>query len=108
MAHFSLSQIIIYLSLLFLHMCFNKLFPEVCYAYRCSQVFVSLVIMLTTSVVAITYLFVLPTIFSTYPVHWVVWHFCCGHWLLIMLVFHYYKATTTSPGHPPKVKGLFV
>ena len=68
-----------------------------------SQVFVTLVILLTTSVVVIIYLFVLPTILSAYPLHWVVWHLCCGHWLLVMVVFHYYKATTTSPGHPPKV-----
>lgn len=68
-----------------------------------SQVFVTLVILLTTSVVVIIYLFVLPMILSTYPMHWVIWHLCCGHWLLVMLVFHYYKATTTSPGHPPKV-----
>ncbi|XP_061823368.1 palmitoyltransferase ZDHHC16B isoform X2 [Nerophis lumbriciformis] len=67
-----------------------------------STVFVSLVILLTTSVVVIVYLFVLPTILSTYIVPWVIWHLCCGHWLLIMVVFHYYKATRTSPGHPPK------
>lgn len=71
--------------------------------FSLSQVFVTLVILLTTSVVVIIYLFVLPTIFNTYPVHWVAWHLCCGHWLLVMLVFHYYKATTTSPGRPPKV-----
>ncbi|XP_054623212.1 palmitoyltransferase ZDHHC16B isoform X2 [Dunckerocampus dactyliophorus] len=65
-------------------------------------VFVSLVILLTTSVVVIVYLFVLPMILSTYIVPWVIWHICCGHWLLIMVVFHYYKAITTSPGHPPK------
>ncbi|KAE8284509.1 Palmitoyltransferase ZDHHC16B [Larimichthys crocea] len=67
-------------------------------------VFVSLVILLTTSVVVIVYLFVLPTILGTYPVYWIIWHLCCGHWLLVMVVFHYYKATTTSPGHPPKDK----
>ncbi|XP_034563325.1 palmitoyltransferase ZDHHC16B isoform X1 [Notolabrus celidotus] len=67
-------------------------------------VFVTLVILLTTSVVVIIYLFVLPTIIGTYPVHWIAWHLCCGHWLLVMVVFHYYKATTTSPGHPPKEK----
>lgn len=72
-----------------------------------SQVFVCLVILLTTSVLVIVYLFVLPTIISTYPVHWIVWHLLCGHWLLVMVVFHYYKATTTSPGHPPKVKKSF-
>lgn len=70
------------------------------------QVFVCLVVLLTTSVVVIVYLYVLPTIFSTYPAHWIVWHLCCGHWLLVMVVFHYYKATTTSPGHPPKVNDL--
>ncbi|KAM4525604.1 palmitoyltransferase ZDHHC16B isoform 1-T1 [Odontesthes bonariensis] len=67
-------------------------------------VFVCLVVLLTTSVVVIIYLFVIPVIISTYPVHWVVWHLCCGHWLLVMVVFHYYKATTTPPGHPPKEK----
>ncbi|XP_039992043.1 palmitoyltransferase ZDHHC16B isoform X2 [Xiphias gladius] len=67
-------------------------------------VFVCLVIFLTTSVVVIVYLFILPTIVGTYPLHWVVWHLSCGHWLLLMVVFHYYKATTTSPGHPPKEK----
>ncbi|XP_068160956.1 palmitoyltransferase ZDHHC16B isoform X2 [Antennarius striatus] len=65
-------------------------------------VFVWLVVLLTTSVVVIIYLFVLPTIVSTYSFPWIVWHLCCGHWLLVMVVFHYYKATTTSPGHPPK------
>ncbi|TWW81573.1 Palmitoyltransferase ZDHHC16B [Takifugu flavidus] len=67
-------------------------------------VFVSLVILLTTSVVLIVYLFVLPAILSNYSWHWVIWHLVCGHWLLTMVVFHYYKATTTSPGHPPKAK----
>ncbi|XP_077406493.1 palmitoyltransferase ZDHHC16B [Vanacampus margaritifer] len=65
-------------------------------------VFVTLVILLTTSVVVIVYLYVLPTIVGTYAVPWIVWHLCCGHWLLVMVVFHYYKATTSSPGHPPK------
>ncbi|CAF92820.1 unnamed protein product, partial [Tetraodon nigroviridis] len=65
-------------------------------------VFVTLVVLLTTSVVAIVYLFILPVILSDYPWHWVIWHLGCGHWLLTMVVFHYYKATTTSPGHPPK------
>lgn len=69
-----------------------------------SQVFVWLVVLLTTSVVVIVYLFVLPTIVGTYSAPWIVWHLCCGHWLLVMVLFHYYKATTTSPGHPPKVR----
>ncbi|XP_077482039.1 palmitoyltransferase ZDHHC16B isoform X1 [Stigmatopora argus] len=65
-------------------------------------VFVTLVVLLTSSVVAIVYAYVLPTIFGTYGVIWIAWHLCCGHWLLVMVVFHYYKATTTSPGYPPK------
>ncbi|RXN25965.1 putative palmitoyltransferase ZDHHC16 [Labeo rohita] len=67
-------------------------------------VFVSLVIALTSSVVIIVYLCVLPIIFSSYPVHWILWHLCYGHWNLLMIVFHYYKATTTCPGFPPQEK----
>ncbi|KAF3853260.1 hypothetical protein F7725_013948 [Dissostichus mawsoni] len=47
-------------------------------------VFVCLVVLLTTSVVVIIYLFVLPTILSTYPLYMIVWHLCYGHWLLVM------------------------
>ncbi|XP_053741832.1 palmitoyltransferase ZDHHC16B isoform X1 [Synchiropus splendidus] len=65
-------------------------------------VFVTLVILLTASVVVIVYFFVLPTILNTYSVLWVIWHLSCGHWLLVMVAFHYYKATTTSPGHTPR------
>lgn len=67
-------------------------------------VFVGLVVILTTSVVIIVYLFVIPTILSTYPILWSSIHLSCGHWLLVMIVFHYYKATTTSAGQPPKEK----
>ncbi|XP_056324945.1 palmitoyltransferase ZDHHC16B [Danio aesculapii] len=67
-------------------------------------VFVCLVMALTSSVVVIVYLCVLPIIFSSYPVHWILWHLCYGHWNLLMVVFHYYKATTTLPGFPPQEK----
>ncbi|KAM4624223.1 palmitoyltransferase ZDHHC16B isoform 2-T2 [Polymixia lowei] len=67
-------------------------------------VFVALVILLTGSVLVIVYMCLLPVVLTTYPVYWIIWHLCCGHWLLVMVVFHYYKATTTSPGHPPKDK----
>uniref|UniRef100_A0A1A8RJI3 Palmitoyltransferase n=2 Tax=Nothobranchius rachovii TaxID=451742 RepID=A0A1A8RJI3_9TELE len=67
-------------------------------------VFVCLVVLLTSSVVIIVYLFVIPMVVRTYPVHWSIWHLGFGHWVLVMIVFHYYKATTTSPGHPPKDK----
>ncbi|XP_061088821.1 palmitoyltransferase ZDHHC16B isoform X2 [Conger conger] len=67
-------------------------------------VFVCLVIILTSSVLIIVYCCVLPTVISSYPTHWVMWHLCYGHWNLVMIVFHYYKAITTSPGQPPQVK----
>ncbi|XP_033840467.1 palmitoyltransferase ZDHHC16B [Periophthalmus magnuspinnatus] len=67
-------------------------------------VFVTLVVLLTSSVVIIVYLFVIPIIVSIYPVYWSFWHLGCGHWLLLMVVFHYYKAATTAAGHPPKDK----
>lgn len=67
------------------------------------KVFVSLVISLTSSVVIIVYLCVLPIIFNTYPLHWILWHLCYGHWNLLMVVFHYYRATTTHPGAPLQV-----
>ncbi|KAA0725473.1 Palmitoyltransferase ZDHHC16B [Triplophysa tibetana] len=67
-------------------------------------VFVSLVISLTSSVVIIVYVCMLPVILNTYPLHWILWHLCYGHWNLLMVVFHYYKATTTHPGAPPQEK----
>ena len=50
-------------------------------------VFVVLVIVLTSSVVAIAYLCVLPLILQTYSVAWLFWHFFYSHWNLI-LIFH--------------------
>ncbi|XP_048406733.1 palmitoyltransferase ZDHHC16B isoform X2 [Stegostoma tigrinum] len=67
-------------------------------------VFVILVIILTTTIVMIVYICVLPVIVSTYPVGWIVWHLCYGHWNLIQIVFHYYKAVQTHPGYPTEGK----
>ena len=65
-------------------------------------VFVVLVIVLTSSIVAIAYLCVLPLILQIYSVPWLCWHFFHSHWNLILTVFHYYQAITTSPGYPPQ------
>ncbi|KAG9341083.1 hypothetical protein JZ751_019837 [Albula glossodonta] len=46
----------------------------------------------------------LPLALKTYSPAWIAWHLCYGHWNLVMIVFHYYKATKTSPGHPPQMK----
>ncbi|KAJ7325108.1 hypothetical protein JRQ81_018128 [Phrynocephalus forsythii] len=65
-------------------------------------VFVALVITLTSSVVCIVYVCLLPLIIRTYPIGWIFWHFIYGHWNLLMIVFHYYMAITTQPGYPPQ------
>lgn len=62
-----------------------------------------LVIVLTSSIVAIAYLCILPLILQTYSVPRLCWHFFYSHWNLILIVFHYYQAITTPPGYPPAV-----
>ena len=66
------------------------------------QAFVLLVIGLTTSVVVIWYSFVLPAILL-YTTPWIVLHIATAHWLLINIVFHYFKAVFTSPGRALQV-----
>lgn len=68
------------------------------------QVFVSLVVILTSSIVSIAYIVLLPLILNTYSPAWIAWHICYGHWNLIMIAFHYYKAAKTPPGYIPSVK----
>ncbi|NP_001120250.1 palmitoyltransferase ZDHHC16 [Xenopus tropicalis] len=67
-------------------------------------VFVALVIVLTSSIVLIVYICVLPLIIQTYSTPWIYWHVIYGHWNLIMIVFHYYKAITTPPGYPSQME----
>ena len=72
------------------------------YLFFFSQAFVLVVICLTTSVVVIYYAFLLPVILE-YSTPWSVFHLVTAHWLLINIVFHYFKAVLTSPGEVPKV-----
>ncbi|MEQ2188274.1 Palmitoyltransferase zdhhc16a, partial [Goodea atripinnis] len=67
-------------------------------------VFVCLVVILTSSIVVIAYIVLLPLILNTYSPPWIAWHICYGHWNLVMIAFHYYKAAKTSPGYPPTVR----
>ncbi|XP_077585729.1 palmitoyltransferase ZDHHC16A isoform X1 [Stigmatopora nigra] len=67
-------------------------------------VFVWMVVILTTSILAVAYIVLLPNALRTYSTEWLIWHICYGHWNLVMIVFHYYKAVKTSPGHPPTEK----
>ncbi|KAI4812257.1 hypothetical protein KUCAC02_023659 [Chaenocephalus aceratus] len=81
---------------------FEPVFWTVDYITRWfGTVFVFLVVVLTSSILVIAYLFVLPMVFRTYSTAWITWHVCYGHWNLVMIVFNYYKATMTHPGHPP-------
>ena len=63
-------------------------------------IFVVIVVLATSSVVGIWYMFLLPII-RTYANIWLVFHCVIAHYLLINIVFHYYKAVTTQPGSPP-------
>ncbi|XP_063049113.1 palmitoyltransferase ZDHHC16B [Engraulis encrasicolus] len=63
-------------------------------------VFVCLVCVLTTSVVVIVYVCVLPLFLESYSPLRVLFHLLYGNWNLLMITFHYYKATHTHPGSP--------
>ncbi|XP_062319138.1 palmitoyltransferase ZDHHC16A isoform X4 [Osmerus eperlanus] len=109
----------VYLRLLVQSLCFNSLtnsdvvfdslfepvFWLVDYVTRWfGMVFVFLVVILTSSILLIAYLILIPMVLTTYSPPWIAWHICYGHWNLVMIVFHYYKATKTAPGYPPTVK----
>lgn len=84
---------------------FEPVFLTVDYITRWfGLVFVCLVVILTSSIVGIAYVVLLPLILNTYSPPWIAWHVCYGHWNLIMIAFHYYKAANTSPGYPPTEK----
>ncbi|XP_029376786.1 palmitoyltransferase ZDHHC16A isoform X2 [Echeneis naucrates] len=84
---------------------FEPVFWTVDYVTRWfGTVFVCLVVLLTSSIVVIAYIVLLPLVINTYSPAWIAWHICYGHWNLIMIAFHYYKAAKTSPGCPPTEK----
>ncbi|XP_034464388.1 palmitoyltransferase ZDHHC16A isoform X3 [Hippoglossus hippoglossus] len=84
---------------------FEPVFWTVDYVTRWfGTVFVCLVVILTSSILAIVYIILLPLVLNTYSPPWIAWHICYGHWNLVMIVFHYYKSARTSPGYPPTVK----
>lgn len=68
------------------------------------KVFVWMVVVLTSSILLVAYIVLLPNALRTYSTAWLVWHLCYGHWNLVMIVFHYYKAVKTAPGQPPSVR----
>ncbi|XP_053188764.1 palmitoyltransferase ZDHHC16A isoform X1 [Scomber japonicus] len=77
---------------------------SVCPPVFVCKVFVCLVVILVGSIVVIAYLVLLPLVLNTYSPPWIAWHICFGHWIIVMIAFHYYKAAKISPGAPPTEK----
>ena len=78
-----------------------------CFVHCLFQAFLLVVIGLTTSVVVIYYAYLLPVI-REYSTLWVVFHLITAHWLLINIVFHYFKVVFTSPGLAPQVIDIII
>jgi len=68
------------------------------------QVFVSLVICLITAVVILFYVCIMPIVLENYYTIYAIIHIIYGHYLLVMISFHYFKAVTTKSSAPSKVK----
>lgn len=64
------------------------------------QFFVTLVTVMTTSIVTIFYVCLLPHVYEN-SMPMTVFHLIFGHWLLANIVFHYVMAVFTQPGTPP-------
>lgn len=71
------------------------------FARYLGPIFVTLVTVLTTSVVTIFYVCLLPHVAELYHIGWTIFHLIFGHWLLSNIVFHYVMAVFTQPGTPP-------
>lgn len=71
---------------------------------RFGKVFICLVVILTSSIIAIAYFVLLPLVLNVYSTAWMAWHLCYGNWIIVMIAFHYYKAAKTSPGYLPSEK----
>lgn len=70
------------------------------FAKYLGPIFVTLVVVMTTSVVTIFYVCLLPHVYSA-SLGWTVFHLIFGHWLLVNIVFHYTMGVFTHPGTPP-------
>lgn len=64
-------------------------------------IFMVLVVCLTTSVVVIFYICLLPHVYDQ-SLSKTMFHLIFGHWLLANIVFNYVMAAFTDPGHPPR------
>lgn len=64
--------------------------------------FVLTVSLLISYVVITYYAIVIPVLLDQHSLIRAIVTILYGHYLLVMIVFHYYKAVTTDPGKPPK------
>lgn len=71
------------------------------FTYALGPLFVVAVVLLTASVVGIAYWIGLPYWWERSPPV-CVFLMIFGNWLLINIIFHYYKAVATQPGYPPQ------
>lgn len=72
------------------------------YTHLLGPFLVAGVIFLTTSVVSIAYWIGVPYYQEHHP-NLILPLIIVGNWLLINVVYHYYKAVKTPPGFPPEV-----
>lgn len=72
------------------------------FLYILGPAFVIVVFGLITSVVVIYYTALLPPIVEQGSRWWTAFHLVIAHWLLVNIVFHYFKSVFTSPGYPPQ------
>ncbi|CAG5118143.1 unnamed protein product [Candidula unifasciata] len=71
-------------------------------AHYIGVIMVTMVVLLTTMVVMVFYICIFPHIVYVTDVFWCGFHFFFSHWLLVNIVFNYFMAAFTKPGHPPQ------
>ena len=64
---------------------------------------VFMVCILTSFVIITFYLTILPWLVRERAYLLILFHVIVGHWLMVNIVFNYYKGVRTSPGYPPQV-----
>ncbi|XP_038070729.1 palmitoyltransferase ZDHHC16-like isoform X2 [Patiria miniata] len=64
---------------------------------------VVLVTILSSTVVSVVYICILPRCLETEAYVQFTFHLIFGHWLLVNIAFHYYKGVRTPPGYPPQI-----
>ncbi|XP_005106124.1 palmitoyltransferase ZDHHC16B [Aplysia californica] len=65
-------------------------------------IMVTMVVLLTTMVVMVFYVCILPHIYYQTDIFWSLVHLIVAHWVLMNIVFNYCMAVFTKPGHPPQ------